>query len=339
MAVAGALGLALEKLSAPKLDEFQQYLVDRKARLQLDKLSTFSPEKKEALIDAEVARVREFVRGPEGKRILENGTDDEVWMLITMLPPIIREHIAGTKYDVSPTAWPSVVIPDSGTAALDVVDLSRIKQMNPKSYGNGFYVDSKTLVTNLHVLGGRSIPAREAARLELAAQTNALDIVYATLPKGNVAVSKPLSMQDTNDSVHASFVTIAGIKPDSTAAADGTKLYPGIAIRMTPNLSRFLFGDPQASLRSLQRDAFLKNSFMVVLPPGETGSRDGRRSPSDGMSGSPVLKSGSLAGIFRSGINGRLQHRGLLYDIGFFHGPDEIKKAREVGLMYKVPGK
>src|SRR3989344_5759017 len=149
LAAAGALGwgieTALERNFVRNLDDFDRYLYERKKRLQLNKLSTLSPEKKESLIDAEVSRVREFVLGPEGRRILESGSTDELWMLITMLPPILREHIAGTKYDVSPKAWPSVVIPRSSTAALNVLELSQVKKVNPKSYGNGFYVDSKTL--------------------------------------------------------------------------------------------------------------------------------------------------------------------------------------------------
>ena len=344
VAAVGALGWGLDKAielnTERSLDNFDRYLLERKRRLQLDKLSTFSPEKREALIDAEIARVREYVLGEEGKRILESGSDDEIWMLITMLPPMLREHITGTKYDVSAKEWPSVVIPRSDTAGPHTVELAQAKQSNVAAFGNGFYMGPNTLVTNWHVLGNevRDISDRESDRLELVAQQNALDIVYAELPGVHGASApEPLVIRDTDDSVHASFVTIAGIKPDATAAADGTKLYPAMALRMTPRLADFFSGSPKESLRGQQERAFYKNSFMFVMPPGEAAYPDGRRSPSDGMSGSPVLKSGSLAGMFRSAINGRIGHHGLWYDIGFFHGPDEIKRARDVGLVYNVP--
>ncbi len=342
-AIGWGLDKAIELNAERGLDSFQRYLLERKKRLQLDKLSTFSPEKKEALIDAEVERVREFILGAEGTRILESGSDDELWQLITMMPPILRDHVRNTKYDVPTPEWPSVTVSRSKSALPVILGPEASKERHLEEYGNAFYTERNTLVTNWHVLANRlpHMSEREADRIDGQYSKYGLDIVHVDMPAMRAPESIPnktLSITETDSSVHGSMVTISGIDPDRTAAADGTKLYPSMAIRMTPRLAELFISRPKGNPRGdFDRLQYAK-SFMVLLPPGETESRDGRESlPVEGMSGSPVLKFGSLAGIFYASVNGRMRHRGLSYNIGFFHGPDQIKKARELNMTYKMP--
>ena len=338
--VLGAGIIAHQQLTRPTPDKYEEYLHARKRRMHLDKVSRQSPEKREAVIDAEVARVSDFIRSSEGKRILESGTDDEIWALITMLPPILRDDIRGTKYDISAKEWPSVTISGARGALPTTHGIEASKQL--REYANGFFLSPSNLVTNWHVLAThvKEMPRQDTERIDDSYIINAIDVVHVDIPEGRIAETakaKPLQISASNDSIHGSMTVVAGIRPDETADPNGTKLYPSAAIRMTPRLAQFF--NPRRTYRGAFERAKLEKSFLVLLPPGETeSSRDGRKPlPAHGMSGSPVLASGSCAGIIHTTINGRWVHKGISYNIGFFHGPDEIQKAREVGLVYKVP--
>jgi hypothetical protein len=309
------------------------------AYLGYRELEKKSVREREAFIDSRIAPVSEFIRGPEGKRILENGSTEELWDLIGKLPALLPEHIKDTQHDVPLSEWPAVVIPDSPTLSPRLFDTAEVKKNRPRQYGNGFFLDTGSLVTNWHVYGSNvSMPGPENRRLNELYRENALDIVHVELPKSlqrpNV---KPLRGSETNDSIHGSLVVVAGIDPDTTAPA-GVKLYPSMAVQVTPALAELFTSRPKDSVRGAHARALLTKSFLLLLPPGATASPDGLQpAPDSGMSGAPVMKSGSLAGIYRSSMNGVVVRKGVQYSIGFFHGPEEIKKAREAGHVYKVP--
>src|SRR3989344_8921474 len=92
LAGAGALGVgldwAIEQNVLRNLNDFQRYIYDRKKRMQLNNLASLSVGKREALIDAEVSSVGNFLRSTEGKRILESGTTEEIWKMLIMMPPL-----------------------------------------------------------------------------------------------------------------------------------------------------------------------------------------------------------------------------------------------------------
>jgi len=332
---------AIERNVLRNMNDFERYIYDRKKRMQLNKLSSLSVQNRESIIDNEIAIVDDFLRSPEGRRILESGTDEEIWKVITMMPPILRDHIRGTKYDVPMHEWPSVRISKGSGKALEthgVTDLSDLQ-----TYGNGFYTGPRELVTNWHVLRSY-LPLFQRADISLIGYMNGLDVVHVEVPESSISKDiqrKVVSIQKNGDSLNGRMVTIAGIDPDETADKDGTKLYPSVAIKITPRLAEFFtprqredFEVFAESTRRLQR-----NSYIFLLPPGENESKNGLTRPSMGMSGSPVINSGLLVGIFRASINGRLVNRklGLHTNIGFFHGAEEIQKSKKLGMTYKVP--
>ena len=55
-------------------------------------------------------------------RILEAGTDEEIFALLRLAPPILREHISGTKYDIPKENWPSVAVRSSFVPELPVFE-------------------------------------------------------------------------------------------------------------------------------------------------------------------------------------------------------------------------
>lgn len=307
--------------------------------MQINNLASLSVGKREALIDAEVASVGNFLRSTEGKRILESGTTEEIWKMLIMMPPLIREHIRGTKYDIATGEWPSVRLSRSLVGASQTHKLGDRFPM--QSYGNGFYTGRGTLTTNWHVLGGLVGNLRSRNRFNQLSDTHGLDIVHVEFPENHIEAHGPqkiLSYMGRDEDVHGTLITVAGIDPDSTAGKDGTKLYPSLAVRMTPRLVDFFAPTRIGSARNEMIRAELGNSFMFILPPGENESRDDMSMPIHGMSGSPVISAGTVAGILQAGMNGRTVNKqlGLEINIGFFHGPDAIKKAKDIGLTYKA---
>jgi hypothetical protein len=390
---------AVAAVSAPILEEarlsapdFQIWQRERSERMRFDRFSGLAPAERERLITKEVEEVGAFIRGPEGERILESGTDDEIGALLTMLPPLLREHMEGTKFDTTRDQWPSVVI-NAGEWKNFVPNLmghgdsreTLNKQLFGRPYGNGFYLDNKTIVTNVHVpavafshlkkyLG--SFPQNEInknAQAKLDAithrsQETGIDIMKLSLPDDHVPATTLQIEPDkhTNEDIQGRLIMAAGMKPDDTSAPDGTKVYPSIAIRVTPHLANFIYRhsiEPSLKIKPEQADTQreerhtpvadpITKSFLFLLPPGEstrhressfTGSRLIDRilqkgEPQykadlhvNGMSGSPVLMDGNIVGINHR-VNS-LTFKNTCFDVCFFHGPDEIKEALNDSAM------
>lgn len=372
--------------------DFQIWQRERSERMRFDRLNGLAPAEREKLISKEVNEVGAFIRGPEGKRILESGTDDEIGALLTILPPLLREHIEGTKFDTTREQWPSVVI-NAGEWKNFIPDLigrgnsreTLSKRLSGHPHGNGFYLNNKTIVTNVHVpavafshlkkyLG--SFPQNEInknAQAKLDAITDrsqeaGIDIMTLSLPDDHIPAATLQMTPDkhTNADIQGRLIVAAGMKPDDTSAPDGTKVYPSIAIRVTPHLANFIYRhsiEPGLVRKPEQTDTQkeeirtpavdpITKSFLYLLPPGEstrhreaslTGSRlldrvlqkgEPQYMPdlhASGMSGSPVLMDGDIVGINHR-VNS-LAFKNTCFDVCFFHGPDEIKEALNDSTM------
>lgn len=350
-AIGGSLGA--EAILREK--DFSVWLKERASRMRYEEWPELSPEEKEQRIDTEVHIYGDFIRSAEGKRILEFGTDEEIFSLLKAMPAILREHVRDTKYDVSTDRWPSLAVGDyfNEDDTLQVLDVHHEpKELYAFYVGNGFAIDASTYLTNWHVIRDQARRYCEYYNIPKASlipyEENydlGLDVVATSFPnKRNDQIEYPTSMPAcltlNDDDVHGKFIRIAGIDPDETADNDGIKIYPSIAIRMTPRLCE-LFGGQ-----------YLLNSFLYALPPGEgmerampseTGLRlldfvtekgsDVKGFRAQGTSGSPVLLDSEVIGINHSVID--LEREGLCLEFGFFNGPDAIQKALGAGMVYQ----
>ncbi|MBV9159241.1 MAG: twin-arginine translocation signal domain-containing protein [Candidatus Kaiserbacteria bacterium] len=317
---------------------------ERKNRMRFERNWNAMPAtEREQLIDAEVKRAQDFIRGPEGRRILESGTDDELFKLINAMPPLLRAHVKGTKYDVSTSEWPSV---SHSYALRSAAPVTKSINSGPVTIGatekgNGAYLNARNYLTDWHVVEASPeyrpyFPdATTYENLKKLSEQHALDVVHIEMPYNNQKVnemSKPVDLLLNNNEVHGEIVAAAGLDADATAAADGTKLYPSIAVRVTPHLAKFLGKYARYKDRDVR---FAENSFIIIAPPGECVDRnDGGEwyRYIQGMSGCPVMKGGKMAGCMHRG--GLLSYNGLSIDFGLFHGPDEIRQARRIGLKF-----
>lgn len=323
--------------------DIHNWFRERTHRMRFEKWKDLSAPEREGLIDAEINEARSFIRGPEGTRILREGTDDEIFGLLQSMPPLLREHIAGTKYDVPKENWPSVAV--NGQAPMHAMEIQSVQQAsnNFPSYGNGVFTDG-TLLTNWHVTSASKIKTQLPPQWEECKRNyeTGVDAVRVRMPASlrdarGVHTRQLTDMSDQD--MNGSFVRIAGIDPDESAAPDGTKVYPSVAIRVTERLAAFL----RSTHSFPMRDPAIENSFIFLAPPGEsmqrrsapeTGSRvldmvlnvpGYTNTRMHGMSGSPVLLGESLAGILNQVRE--IAFKGQCLEVGFFHGPDIIHQA------------
>ncbi len=323
--------------------DIQNWFRERTHRMRFEKWKDLSASKREGLIDAEIQEARSFIRGPEGTRILREGTDDEIFALLHSMPALSREHVAGTKHDVPKESWPSLAV--NGRAPMDAMEIQSIHEAsnNFPSYGNGVFTDG-TLLTNWHVTSASKIKTQLPAQWEECRRNyeSGVDAVKIRMPaplKTDKNIHSQHLTEMSDDDMSGSLVRVAGIDPDESAASDGTKIYPSIAIRVTERLATFLRDAHPFHVNN----PVIENSFIFFAPPGEsmlrrpspeTGSRllDGvlnvpthQSTRMHGMSGSPVLLGDSLAGVLNQVRE--ISFKGLCLEVGFFHGPDIIRQA------------
>ncbi|MDO8561811.1 MAG: hypothetical protein Q7S05_03215 [bacterium] len=344
-----------------RLVDFTAWSSDRTRRMRFERFGGLSPKEREQIIAAEVQQARSFLRSQEGKRILESGTDDEIFSLLTSLPTLLREHIAGTSYDIPKEKWPSVAVGITSRGMPYVLGLNNSpKTIAGKYHGNGVFVAPDTMLTNWHVIAKQNeqdlavsspLAAQESSRLQNLYKSKNIDAVYIHF-RGPVTLESststptvlPFSSAISDADVSGNLITVAGIDPDKSAASDGTKIYPSIAVPVTKRIHTFL-----EHYAGCGKENFVENGFVYIAPPGESaprpfpspsGSRlldvlqdrdpDARMNLMQGTSGSPVLMNGKLVGINHR--RGDIEYKGLGLDVGFFHGPDALRKAREYGM-------
>lgn len=375
-AAVGGVAVTASGEALLRAKDFVRWRQERGERMRFDRWEGLSPREREERIDAEVRHSGAFIQSGEGRRVLESGSNEELFKLLQLMPPILREHIDGTRYEIPRSEWPSINI--GGTFDGDVPRIetaagyegpARSWSLAESGYGNGFFVDERSFLTNIHVLAqglvdhlshekNRAVSeVRTYNRLMRVLHEDNLDIVRVVVPADRNVRSRvlPLGSMPKSADVHGSFVRVAGIDPDQRAAADGTKIYPSIAIRATRRLADFIAAHAAGGYAPFAHgDRLFGNSFVLLMPPGETiahppasatGSRlvdlvldepvGSEQMYHHGMSGSPALTAeGTLAGIFYGGLT--VSYGGRCTDIGFFLGPDEIRRSQEIGMTYDV---
>jgi len=333
--------------------------------MRFERFGGLSAKEREKIIAAEVEQAHSFLRSQEGKRILESGTDDEIFTLLTSMPALLREHIASTSYDIPKEKWPSVAVGVSSKSGEPfALGLNFGSATIAELYrANGVFVAPDVLLTNWHVFTRQneqaltiSVPAiHEAPDIQRLYDSQSIDAVYVHFNKP-VTLEKPTSFPTimplspalSDADVSGNLVTVAAIDPDQSAASDGTKIYPSVAIPMTKRLRTFIeqYGEGAGE--------FIQNGFMYIAPPGESAfrpypSKSGSRFLDElrghdstahmafiqGTSGSPVLMNGKLIGLNHRRSN--IEYKGIGLDVGFFHGPDALRNARESGMETFVP--
>ena len=348
-----------------RLIDFKTWSSDRTRRMRFERFGSLSAQEREKIIKAEVQQAGSFMKSSEGKRILENGTDDEIFTLLTSMPPLLREHIAGTSYDIQKEKWPSVAVgvahKNGEPYALGInYGPTTIKQLQR---GNGVFVAPDMLLTNWHVIAKQSeqnlasseLPSLHEVLLQKLYESQNIDAVYIRFSKPVTLESPtsfpnifPLSHEHLDADVSGNLVTVAGIDPDRSAASDGTKIYPSIAIPVTSRLRAFLEQYAETA------GEVIENGFMYIAPPGESAPRPypsesgsrfldvlrgrdqtARARLMQGTSGSLVLMDGKLVGLNHR--LGNIEYKGVGLDVGFFHGPDALRKGRESGMETIVP--
>ena len=292
------------------------------------KAAVYNLEKQETL-DNVIVAVQRNLRNPAVLEALEGRGKDFLSVILGAVEiPILPEHLEGTSYDVSELLrrYPIQVEVSRGTTT---------------SFGNGiFWQDPNTQLTAEHVISGNL-----SSDTELPA---GVDVSTYRVDPFLSASSEQIVKDDpnlTNDDIHGQLVSIVGFDPDTTSDKNGYKTYPGIAIKITPGLARFLVehSGPLVKKRPLMEK--YQNSFMLVLPPGEAkqnvsvvstgwGKSTAILEPirrAAGMSGSPMfvhLKGRYVfGGIFWStfSFGNFSSYRNM--DIGFVHGIDDVRRA------------
>jgi hypothetical protein len=110
--------------------------------------------------------------------------------------------------------------------------------------------------------------------------------------------------------IHGSLVCIVGRDPDPWGDMDGAKVYPGVAVKMTPQFIRGALAEiPQTNRRGMSSHEYehfiqkiqdrMDNSYLMMLPPGEARGypRADSELPCQGMSAAPVF--GFIRGKYR----------------------------------------
>lgn len=351
LAVGGGEGV----LRIPDLDA---WTADRVRRMRFERWDGMPAAERERLITAEVTAVRDFIRGPEGTRILESGSDDEIFDLIYAMPALLREHLEGTRFEVGTGEWPSVAVSlDPDDNEVFVLGANYGPDVIAKTYhGNGVFVAPDTLMTNCHVLmsekdfqdGSTSSLARNPALSSLWQKYTKgfADAAFVQF-KGPVSLETAAHKPPVFPLAHLSDADVTGnpimvqaIDPDRSAAKDGTKAYFSLAIPVTKRVAQFL-----RAYNFYNTDQYVQASFMYIRPPGEsmrrpfaskTGSRlldfimnkerVGQEAFGQGTSGSPVFMDGKLVGLNHRA--GQIRYKGIDLDVAFFLGPTELQQAR-----------
>lgn len=307
--------------------------------------------RRKQLIDQDIATASTIIRSEPGRHVLEDGSDEEIFLFLAMLPAIPREALQGTPYDIPATSdWPSVMIGSKGGSfrVANIEDLSSIDNLFDFHVGNGVFIARNKVLTNWHVIETTENPPYdefgalpyqykglyERGSIDLAVlQADVRRMMQPREPR----IFAPETGLTTAD-VHGRFIQIPGLDTDIAAAKDHTKLYSSLCVAVTPRMVEFFrkYGED----KDLSPNLVVGKSFFYLAPPGEALKRrlpapysrilgvmrDRKRYDyMEGMSGAPVLMDGMLAGVnFDSTY---MRHKGIHFDIGFFHGPEEINKA------------
>jgi len=358
-------GASLGMEAGLRFPDLVVWFAERQSRMRFERWEGFSPKQRENLIEKEVQIFGAFMRSPEGQRILNEGTDEELFTLIKSSPPFLRDHIRDTKFDISKEKWPSVAV---GRHFIDGIPQTRTLKHDPKEIfsfynGNGFFIKPNMFLTNWHVVEGsmkersQGVPHEVALRLMETryASSKDVDVIAIQFPESTRGIERsPILAFDrkaTEHDIQDELVFTAGIDPDSTADPDGTKIYPSMIIPLTQHVKSFI-----ARCNNLEESSLSDlGNFTYLMAPGEsmkwqtspqTGSRlldtalglevDFTYPRAGGTSGSPILRqNGEVVGINRASVT--IEYQGMCIELGFGVSARSISEAISGGMLYEVP--
>lgn len=296
-------------------------------------------EKQQALDDA-IAAVQKNLQSPKVLEALQGKGERPLSKVLEALEiPILPDHLKGTTYDVSDLQkkYPAqIIISGEEYSILPARSSSSIETFRSSKAGNYgncvFYEDKNKILTAAHVLYGEdpeTYPIRDidVCTRRVPSYMSAMDEEQIVIPDRSM----------TNTDL-GQLVSVIGIDPDETSEIDGHKTYPGIAVKITPEIVPYLVGNlGESGGKYIPR---IQNSYMFILPPGETKRTMGRNMRASGMSGSGVFNNlnKKFAGVFWGGMSYQDQATRRTVDIGFFTGTLEIRQVEEK-MRLAEPGK
>ena len=208
-------------------------------------------------------------------------------------------------------------------------------------YGNCFYWNSPdTIVTTEHL-------AEKFPESWHSLRRDGFDISLASVAPHLASRSPEQVVYDdpsvSDADIHGSLVCIVGRDPDPWGDMDGAKVYPGIAVNMTPEFIRGALSEiPPSNRRGMPAHEYehfiqkiqdrMDNSFMVMLPPGEARAYPHAASelPCQGMSAAPVFGfirgQYRFVGLFFSAMCLLDAERRRAIDVAFFHPVSAVRR-------------
>lgn len=312
---------------------------------------TLSPEQafnaaKERILDDTISVTKNAIAQKSVQDALRwKGRDPVSSLLHAVELPILPALLDGTKYDVSelkrkyPVQMGREALNKNGMTVLGESKLmpSTIPEATRASYlgsnfdqGNGFYFgDTQTIVTNEHV-------AKFFVENTSILRNDSLDISVAKVSKRFAAVPEQVVHDEgvKDEEIEGSLVSIVGKDPDGLSDPDGGKVFPGVAVKLTPEFAEGLLAGvlskqvTPAGRAEIERvTSLIGNSYMIVLPPGEARKifpKEAGETPVKGMSGSPVF----------GHIRGKYQIVGIMWGA---HDLVDTTRGREVDVGYFFP--
>jgi hypothetical protein len=273
--------------------------------------------------------------------------------------PILPAHLDETKYDVTDLRrrYPvQMGLPASALAVnhrhaassrliasldKDRDALFRNEGYLGGNYGNCFYWNAPDLIVTTEHLA--ELFPESAKRL----RKDGLDISVAIVGEHLASQSLEQIIYDdpsvSDADINGSLVCIVGRDPDVFSDMDGAKVYPGIAVKLTPEFVQGALSEiSQTNHHGMNAHDFeryiarvrnrMDNAFMMMLPPGEARAYPHTESelPCQGMSASPVFGfiRGAYrpVGIFFSAMCLEDAERRRSVDVAFFHPISAIRK-------------
>ena len=263
-----------------------------------------------------------FIRSEEGRRILENGSDEEIGNLLLSLSGALQEEVAASEMDPVKKfkTFPSLVIEEGFLgSSLDM------RENNPNLghvQANAFRISSDLIMTNKHVSGVRG-------DLIFATDRGGPDVAIYRVSdsvKKNIAQAPILHFTGNDDTgLLGARITVAGNDRDEMSLPDGTKRITSLMVPATPHVINFLKKYTMAQVSKKSWEENKANSYIILLHSGTWMYTSNNRHVVEaaGMSGSPALfDNGDVAGIISSRIPVNIQ--GVVAGIGFIHAAPRI---------------
>ena len=271
--------------------------------------------------------------------------------------PILAAHLDETKYNVNelrrrypvqmglPAPTPGAVHRHT-SRLIASLDKDRDAQFRSDgflgaNYGNCFFWNAPDLIVTTEHLAELFPDSAKSLRKD------GLDISVAVVGEHLASQAPEQIIYDdpsvSDADIEGNLVCIVGRDPDVFSDMDGAKVYPVIAVKMTPEFVRGALSEvSQSNRRGMSAHDFerfitrvrnrMDNAYMMMLPPGEARAYPDMESelPCQGMSASPVFGfiRGAYrpVGIFFSAMCLEDVERRRSVDVAFFHPISAIRR-------------